>query len=108
MKLIIAVINNDDSSRVSSNLAKNGYFSTKLATTGGFLMAGNTTLLLGVEEDRVDGAIEIIKKFSKRRTQQTISHNMTPDQHLFPALPAEVVIGGATIFVIDIDHFEKV
>lgn len=108
MKLIIAVINNDDSSRVSSNLAKNGYFSTKLATTGGFLMAGNTTLLLGVEEERVDGAIEIIKKYSKRRTQQTLAHNMTPDPNLMPALPTEVIVGGATIFVLDIDRFEKV
>ena len=48
MKLIFAIVSNDDSSRVSKELTKNKYSVTKLATTGGFLMAGNTTFLTTV------------------------------------------------------------
>ena len=69
MKLIFAIVSNDDSSAVSSALTKNGYSVTKLATTGGFLMAGNTTFISGVEDDQVDKVIEIIRKQSSRRTQ---------------------------------------
>ena len=43
MKLIIAIINHDDAKAVTQALTKNGFSSTKLATTGGFLMSGNAT-----------------------------------------------------------------
>ena len=50
---------------------KNGFGVTKLATTGGFLRAGNTTLLLGVEEERISEAIEVIESVCKSRKQMT-------------------------------------
>ena len=50
MKLLIAIVNNDDSALVSSALTKEGYSVTKLSTTGGFLMVGNTTFLIGAEQ----------------------------------------------------------
>ena len=53
MKLIIAIINYDDANAVTQNLSKNGFSSTRLATTGGFLLAGNVTLLTGVKDDQV-------------------------------------------------------
>ena len=53
MKLIVAIINNDDANAVMSNLTKNGYQATKLSTSGGFLRAGNITLLIGVEDKRL-------------------------------------------------------
>ena len=53
MKLIIAIINRDDAGAVIQNLSRNGFSSTRLSTTGGFLLAGNVTLLIGVEEERV-------------------------------------------------------
>ena len=49
MKLIIAIVNNDDSAVVSSSLTKEGFTVTKLSTTGGFLMVGNTTFLIGLK-----------------------------------------------------------
>ena len=54
MKLILAVIPNDDSTIATSALTKAGYFVTKLSTTGGFLMVGNTTLLIGTEDEKID------------------------------------------------------
>ncbi len=50
MKLILAIVSNDDSGAVSSALTREGYSVTKLATTGGFLMAGNTTFIAGVDD----------------------------------------------------------
>ena len=73
MKLIFAIVSNDDSSKVSKELTKNRFSVTKLATTGGFLMAGNTTFIIGTEDERVDEAIEIIGKHSKKRTQMVPS-----------------------------------
>ena len=66
MKLIFAIVNNDDSSMVSSNLTKEGYSVTKLATTGGFLREGNTTFIIGVDDSKVDTVMEIIAKYSKK------------------------------------------
>ena len=54
MKLIFAIVSNDDSSKVSKELTKNRFSVTRLATTGGFLMAGHTTFLIGTEDDKVD------------------------------------------------------
>ena len=53
MKLILAIVSNDDSSSVSSALNKENFQVTRLATTGGFLRAGNTTLIIGCEEELV-------------------------------------------------------
>ena len=60
MKLLIAIVNNDDSAVVSSALTREGYTVTKLSTTGGFLMVGNTTFLIGAEDNTVTKAKEII------------------------------------------------
>ena len=61
MKLVLAIVNNDDSAIVSSALTHEGFFVTKLSTTGGFLMVGNTTLLIGTEDDKVDDIYEYFK-----------------------------------------------
>ena len=71
MKLILAIVSNDDAAAVQSSMTTAGFQVTKLATTGGFLMAGNTTIISGVEDDRIDEAIDIIGKHSSKRTQIT-------------------------------------
>lgn len=107
MKLVLAIVSNDDSSMVASSLTKNGFSVTKLATTGGFLKAGNTTFISGVEDDKVDEVIALISKQSSRRTQLVPSTSMV-DVGMYSTFPVEVTVGGATIFVMDIDRFEKV
>ena len=69
MKLILAIINHDDVNAVTQNLTKRGFSSTKLATTGGFLMSGNVTILVGVDEEKVQTVIDIIKEQSHSRKQ---------------------------------------
>ena len=65
MKLILAIINHDDANTVTQSLTKKGFSSTKLATTGGFLMAGNVTILIGVDEEKVQTVIDIIREHSQ-------------------------------------------
>ncbi|HCC35061.1 MAG TPA: transcriptional regulator [Ruminococcaceae bacterium] len=105
MKLIMAIVNRDDSGTVSRALTDGGFSVTKLATTGGFLKVGNTTFLIGADKDRVEQAIKIIAEHSQKRTQ------MMPDTSSyssdFISLPIEVTVGGATVFVMDVERFEK-
>ena len=108
MKLIIAIVQDEDASRLVSNLMNEGYSVTKLATTGGFLRAGNTTLLLGVDEDRFDGAMKVIEKVCKSRKQIAPSPaSMVGMPGSYTPYPIEVVVGGATIFVLTVDQFVK-
>ena len=73
MKLIVAVINNDDCPSVLSELTHKGYGATRLSTSGGFLKSGNSTLLIGTEDENVDNVIDIISEFSRKRTQMVSS-----------------------------------
>lgn len=107
MKMIMAIVSNEDNSKVSQELNKNGFFVTKLASTGGFLMSGNTTLMVGTDDDKVDTVIEIIKQKSKKRSKMVPS-SASFGMDMGISIPIEVTVGGATIFVLNIDKFEKV
>jgi uncharacterized protein YaaQ len=106
MKLVLAIVNHDDAGEVTKTLTQNGFSSTKLATTGGFLMAGNVTLLVGVEENMVDQVIGIVKECSHSRTQ-IIPTTTEMSYGYYPSTPVEITVGGATIFVLDIEQFER-
>ena len=106
MKLIIAIINYDDANAVTQNLSKNGFSSTRLSTTGGFLLAGNVTLLTGVKDDQVQQAIDLIRECSHSRKQMVPA--LTEMSYGFmPVMPVEVAVGGATVFVVDVERFER-
>lgn len=105
MKLVIAVINHDDAGAVTQNLSRNGFSSTRLATTGGFLLAGNVTLLIGVREEDVQKVIDLIGECSHSR-KQMIPATTEMSYGYIPAMPVEVTVGGATVFVVDVDRFE--
>lgn len=106
MKLIIGVLNSDDAPIVTQSLNQAGYSVTKLATSGGFLRAGNVTIMVGVEDEKVQDALEIIRKHAHSRIQlMPITSEMSVG--FIPTMPAEVRIGGATIFVLDVEQFHK-
>ena len=69
MKMVLAIINYDDSQDVISSLMKAGFSITKLATTGGFLKAGNVTILIGLDESKLDECFDIIREHSSSRKQ---------------------------------------
>lgn len=106
MKLILAIVSNDDAPAVSTALTKNNFYITRLATTGGFLRAGNTTIIVGTEDENVERVIELIGSEAKRRTE-IVPSTASYDIGRYASFPVEVQIGGATIFVLDVDQFMK-
>ena len=107
MKLIIAIVNNDDSAVVSSALTSENFIVTKLSTTGGFLMVGNTTFLIGAEDEEIPRVKEIINKYSQTRTASTPSTSSFGKGLSNDSLPSQVKVGCATVFVLDVNSMEK-
>lgn len=111
VKIIFAIVGSDDGTRVTDALNEHGFGVTRLATTGGFLKKGNATLLIGTEEEKVDEAIRLIQETCGKR--QKITCNVpTPNVASISAgymmMPMTVELGGATIFVTDVERFEKI
>ena len=108
MKLIVAIVQDEDASRLVSKLMNEGFGVTKLATTGGFLRAGNTTLLVGVDDEKFDAAMAVIEKVCKSRKQiATAPTSMSGVNGVYSPYPIEVMVGGATVFVLSVEQFVK-
>lgn len=109
VKLIIAIVQDEDSVNLIDILTEASFRVTKLATTGGFLKAGNTTLIIGVEEELVDKVLSKIEETCKRREQIVAAPTpITGSTGLYVPYPVEVEVGGATVFVVDVDKFLKI
>ena len=106
MKLIVAIVNSEDAPAVLSELTAASYSVTKLSTSGGFVRAGKMTMLIGVEKEKVKDALAIIEEFSSRRTQP-VPVNSTYIGDSLISVPVEVTVGGATVFVLDVEQFYK-
>jgi uncharacterized protein YaaQ len=110
MKMIIAIVQDEDSTEVVEALTEEDYRVTKLATTGGFLKSGNTTIMVGIEEEKVQKAIDIIKTICKKRKEILVSPTSLggSESGYIQQYPVQIDVGGATIFVINIDQFVKI
>lgn len=107
MKLVLAIMSKEDSGIVMNTLTEEKIQVTKLATTGGFLKSGNTTLITGVEDSKLKKVIDIISRCSSKRTQ-IMPSAMPMDISVISAPTFEVTVGGATIFVLNVEQYEKV
>ena len=108
MKLVMAIVGNDDSRQMIRNLTQEGFSVTKLASTGGFLMSGNTTIITGVEDEQVDEVVSIISETARRRSEAIPVATPPGIGGTFSVAPMVVQVGGATIFVLPVDRHEKV
>ncbi|MBV7272553.1 cyclic-di-AMP receptor [Clostridium sp. PL3] len=111
MKLVIVIVQHKDSVELIKVLTEGKFMVTKLASTGGFLRAGNTTLFIGVESEKVEEVIDIIKSKCKKREKTIISPYPVADStgiNIPYTYDIEVEVGGATIFVVDVDKFMKI
>ena len=106
MKLIIAVIQDEDAVPLMQALTAQELRATKLASTGGFVLRGNTTLMIGVQEDEVDSVLEIIRAVCRRRTKHI--PQLPSETPASVSLPFEVEIGGASVFVGDVERFVRI
>ncbi|ANY66551.1 MULTISPECIES: cyclic-di-AMP receptor [unclassified Paenibacillus] len=107
MKLVIAIIQDKDSNRLSNALVTEGFRATKLASTGGFLRAGNTTFMIGIEDERVHEVFQVIKTNCKVRDQLvTPVSPIGGSTDSYIPFPVEVQVGGAAVFVVPVERFE--
>lgn len=107
MRLVIAIVQDKDSNRLANALVKEGFRATKLASTGGFLKAGNTTFMIGIEDERVHEVIRTIKANCHVRDQLVTPVSPmggTTDSYI--PFPVEVQVGGAAVFVVPVERFE--
>lgn len=109
MKLIIAIVQDNDVDSLMEKLVEQNYQVTKLASTGGFFREGNTTLLIGVSQEAVPAVLEIIKDKSGRREKQNFAAFHT-EPNIAAIIPVEYTtnVGGAVIFVLEVDQFIKI
>ncbi|MFD1066941.1 cyclic-di-AMP receptor [Oceanobacillus locisalsi] len=106
MKLIITVIQDKDSNRLVNALGENKFQTTKLATTGGFLKEGNTTLMIGCQDEYVNDALEIIRDNCSHREQMVAPISpMGGNADSYIPKPVKVEVGGATVFILPIESF---
>lgn len=107
MKLVIAIVQDEDSENLIKNLNENNFKVTKISSTGGFLKAGNVTILSGIEDEELDKFMQILEENSKtREVKRTIQPVNIPGQAMIP-VPITVKVGGATIFVTDVVDFKR-
>ena len=108
MKLIMSIIHRDDERRLVDALTKGGFRATTVSTTGGFLKQGNATIFIGTEDDRVPHVLELIQENCQTRHQfvNPLPPVAEPGEMYMPR-PVEVQVGGATVFVLNVDLFEQ-
>lgn len=108
MKLVVAIVQDQDSPNLIEDLTDQQFRVTKLASTGGFLKAGNTTLLIGVEDSQVEIVKNIIDENCKTReiTTSLLTMNIPGDTYI--PYPLEVKVGGATVFVLNVEDHIRV
>ena len=108
MKLIMSIVNSDDARPLLEVLSRQGHRATMVSTTGGFLRQGNSTILIGVEDDQMETVLGIIKENCQSRKQfvNPLPPIMEPGELYMPA-PVEIEVGGATVFVLDVERFER-
>lgn len=108
-KLVMMVVSDTDADTLMSALVERQLPATKVGSTGGFLRRGNVTIFSGVTEDRVDEVLGIVSEICHARKE------FVPVQTLpfigdaaFAAEPIEVRVGGAIVFVLDVDRFKRI
>ncbi|MGK2851564.1 MAG: cyclic-di-AMP receptor [Candidatus Limnocylindrales bacterium] len=108
MKLVVAIVHNEDAGALVDALLDKEFRATRLHSSGGFLKQSNATILLGVEEAEVDEVISIVRDNCTSRTQTVnpMPPIMEPGEFFMP-YPLEVEVGGATVFVVPVERFEK-
>lgn len=109
MKLVFAIVSDEDATHLISEINKAGHRVTKLASSGGFLKSGNSTLMIGTEEEKLKDVLDIIKRFSSSRNVSINANTMPSGMGgSYIPYPVEVQVGGATVFVVNVEHFEQI
>ncbi len=108
MKLIIAIVQDEDTSALTDVLVAARHRFTKVSTTGSFLRTGNSSFLIGVEDATVPAVMGLLRRSCRRRTQIAVPYSPALEPGLL-YMPEnfEVEVGGAVVFVANVSRFER-
>jgi uncharacterized protein YaaQ len=106
-KLLIVIASDSDADRLIQKLVQRGYPATKVSSTGGFLRRGNATIFSGVDAEDVDNVVAIIRSECQARTEFLPAQALPFPESIYPAEPVEVRTGGAIVFVVGVERFER-
>jgi uncharacterized protein YaaQ len=108
VKLVVAIVHNEDAGALVDALLEREYRTTRLQSSGGFLKQSNATVILGVDDDKVEEVVSIVRENCTARTQivNPMPPIMEPGEFFMP-YPLEVEVGGATVFVLPVERFER-
>ncbi len=108
MKLIVAVIQNEDEDALVQALEDDNIGSTRIGSSGGFLRASNVTIMMAVQDEQVDVVMGLLHKYCKRRTRHLypLLPNLEARERFLGSIPVE--IGGATVFILPVERMEKI
>ena len=108
MKLVMAVVQNEDAGPLVAALLERDFRATRLHSSGGFLKQTNATVMVGVAEEQLDDVLAIIRENCHARTQlvNPMPPIMEPGE-LYMPYPLEVEIGGAMVFVLPVERVER-
>ena len=108
MKLVVAIVHNEDGGILVDALLEREYRATRLHSSGGFLKQSNATVIVGVEEEQVEEVLGVVRESCHARTQivNPMPPIMEPGEFFMP-YPLEVEVGGATVFVLPVERFER-
>lgn len=108
MRLVFAVVQDKDANRILETLVDKGFRATRLASTGSFLREGNTTLFVGVEDHQVEEVVTLVGHLGRSREKVvTPLSTVGAPMDSYAPFPVEVLIGGATIFTLPVERFER-
>jgi uncharacterized protein YaaQ len=109
MKLVVAIVQVRDAEAVVRALSDRGFQITQIDSSGGFLRESNVTLLLGVQEAYVADVLRIVRENCQARSRfvNPLMPIVEPAEFFVPS-PVEVQVGGATVFVIGVDRYERI
>ena len=106
-KLILAVLQGDDYEICVRALNKAGFFATLLSSTGGFLKKRSTTLMIGVAEEKLQEVLDILRQNTKKRVETTYQNLSVSPTGMSPMMPMAKTVGGAAVFVMNLEQIEK-
>jgi uncharacterized protein YaaQ len=105
MKMVLAVVQADDAPAIMDALVAAGHRVTRIATTGGWLRRENVTLLIGVTDRMVNHVLQVLQRKGRHRTTQLNLPLEVPWAE--NAEMTQIEVGGATVFVFDVEQFEQ-
>ena len=106
-KLLVVITADDEADTLIRKLVERGYPATKVSSTGGFLRRGSATILSGIDGNDVDAVLAIIREECKARTELVPAQALPFPESIYPAEPVQIRVGGAIVFVLPVERFEK-